>query len=490
MNRHRHVSPNLYALAKLAVENAGFVTDFSVGVIKEAVEATARPLPEVAGSAKDMRELLWSSIDNQESKDLDQIEFAERLADNAIRLLVGIADVDQFVPRGSETDKRAAANTVTVYTPAAIFPMLPVQLSTGATSLLEDEDRLAIVIDLKIGAGGEILSNDIYRALVRNRAKLDYESVGDWLNEEKEAPSKVEDVVGLREQIDLQREAADRLHKLRRLNGALEFDRVEANATASDGKVTGIVIRKSNPAREIIENFMIAANTQMAEFLEERNIPSLRRVVRTPERWGRMVELAAKLGQTLPREPDPIALSAFLEHQKQADPDHHADLSLAIMKLMGPGEYRVESSGIQQEGHFGLAVHDYTHSTAPNRRYPDLVTQRLVKWSLHSGADPYSIEELESIAERCTRMEAAARKIERTTLKSAIATILSARVGEAFEAIVTGVKAKGTFVRITDPPADGLLVSGSKGLDVGDRIQVRLVSTEPERGFIDFARSG
>jgi len=488
MNKSRHVSPGLLALARLEVETAGFAIDFPDELIAEAVAASSIPLPEMADTARDMRELLWSSIDNEESRDLDQVEFAESLPGGEIRLLIGIADVDQFVPKGSGIDLYAASNTVSVYTPVAIFPMLPVQLSTGATSLLEGEGRLAVVIELIVAEGGEIVSKDVYRAIVRNQAKLNYDSVGKWLEDEQAMPSKLKSVPGLAAQLKLQLEATTRLHTLRRQNGALEFDRVEADAVTTNGNVTDVVVRKSNRAREIIENFMIAANTQMADFLEERDVPSLRRVVRTPERWPRIVELAAGLGHQLPASPNARALSLFLEIQKQTDPAHFPDLSLAVMKLMGPGEYRVESPGVQHEGHFGLAVNDYTHSTAPNRRYPDLITQRLVKGILRNESAPYTIEELEVIAEHCTRMEDAARKIERTTLKAAIATILSKRVGEEFEAIVTGVKSKGTFVRITDPPAEGMLVQGARGLDVGDRIRVRLVSTDPEHGFIDFAR--
>jgi exoribonuclease-2 len=327
----------------------------------------------------------------------------------------------------------------------------------------------------------------VYRATLLNHAKLDYTSVGAWLEGSAETPARVREVHGLADQIKLQYEATLRLRRLRRANGALEFDSAEPDAISSNGVVTNVVLRRHNRARDIIEGFMIAANTQMAAFLEERNVPSLRRVVRTPERWPRIVELASTMGVQLPSTPDARALSSFLEARRGADPDRYPELSLTVMKLMGPGDYRVESPGVEQEGHFGLAVQDYTHSTAPNRRFPDLVTQRLVKAILENSEIPYSVHELEVIAEQCTRMEDLARKIERTTMKAAIATFLGKRIGEEFDGIITGAKRKGTFVRISSPPAEGMLVEGADGLDVGDHVRVRLLSTDPKRGYIDFA---
>jgi exoribonuclease-2 len=488
MNKPRHVNPDLVTLAVQELRDAGFYVEFPASAVEEAEADAARPGP-AANSVRDLRELLWSSIDNEESKDLDQVEFAELLPNGDIRLLIGVADVDHFVPKGSAIDQFASHNTVSVYTPVAVFPMLPPLLSNDTTSLLEGADRLVVVTELVVGNDGGIRSRAFYRATLRNHAKLDYASVGAWLEGSANTPARVRAVQGLADQIRLQYEATLRLRRLRRANGALEFDSAESDAISSNGVVTEVVLRRHNRARDIIEGFMIAANTQMAAFLEERNIPSLRRVVRTPERWPRIVELASTMGVQLPSTPDARALSSFLEARRRADPDRYPELSLTVMKLMGPGDYRVESPGVEQEGHFGLAVQDYTHSTAPNRRFPDLVTQRLVKATLENSEMPYSVHELEVIAEQCTRMEDLARKIERTTMKAAIATFLAKRIGEEFDGIITGAKKKGTFVRISNPPAEGMLVEGADGLDVGDHVRVRLVSTDPKRGYIDFARA-
>lgn len=439
-------------------------------------------------SVRDMRDLLWSSIDNRESRDLDQVEYAERLSGGGYRVLVGIADVDAFVPKGSAIDRHASVNTVSVYTPAVIFPMLPEELSTGLTSLLEAEDRLAVVMDLSVTSDGEITSKDAYRAVLRNKAKMDYESVGAWLEGRGAEPAAIAKTEGLEEQIRLQDEIAKALTELRRKNGALELDTPESVPVVSDGRVTAINVRQHNRAQDIIESLMVAANTSMAEFLQDRGVPSLRRVVRAPERWPLIVKTAESFGDHLPDTPDPRALSDFMARRRAADPAAYPELSLSILKMLGPGDYMVEAPGLEQEGHFGLAVHDYTHSTAPNRRFPDLVTQRCLKATAAGSPAPYTREELEAIAERCNRMESAARKVERQMRKVAAAVLLGAHIGETFDAIVTGVTPKGTFARTLRPPADGLVVRGQEGLDVGDHIRVRLISTDPERGFIDFAR--
>jgi exoribonuclease-2 len=488
MGQRQH-TPDLHRIAREAVRDAGFDPDFPADVAQEldglkGVEARAG---EDSG-VRDMREALWSSIDNKESRDLDQVEYVERGA-SGFRVLVGIADVDAYVPKGSAIDRHAALNTVSVYTPAEVFPMLPLQLSTGLTSLLEDEDRLAVVMELEVSAGGDIGSKQVYRALVRNRAKMDYESAGAWLEGRGDAPEPFKHIEGLEAQVRLQDEVASALHELRRRSGALELERQELVPVLDEqGRVVRLDERRNNRAQTIIESLMIAANTSMAELLESKGVPSLRRVVRAPERWPRIVEMAESLGDHLPPDPDPRALSDFMARRRAADPAGYAELSLAVLKMMGPGDYLVEAPGLEQEGHFGLAVHDYTHSTAPNRRFPDLVTQRCLKSAAAAAPAPYTREELETIAARCNLMESAARKVERRMRKVAAAAMLSAHVGETFDAVVTGVKPVGTFARLLRPPADGMVVKGGRGLDVGDRVRVRLLSTDPDRGFIDFAR--
>jgi exoribonuclease-2 len=487
MGRRR--PPDLHRIAREAVREAGFEPDFPAEVARElerleSVEARAAADHRV----RDLRGLLWSSIDNRESRDLDQVEYVERDG-SGFRVLVGIADVDAYVPKGSAVDRHAALNTVSVYTPAEVFPMLPERLSTDLTSLVEGAGRLAVVTELCVAGGGEVRCESVYRALVHNRAKMDYDTVGAWLEGRGPAPEAFKDTEGLEAQVRLQDEVAGALHELRRRSGALELEREELVPVLDEqGRIVRLDERQHNRARTIIESLMVAANTSMAELLGEKGVPSLRRVVRAPERWPLLIEKAASYGETLPDEPDPRALSDFMSKRRAADPAGYAELSLAVLKMMGPGDYLVEEPGLEQEGHFGLAVHDYTHSTAPNRRFPDLVTQRCLKSAAAGAPAPYTREELERIAARCNLMESAARKVERRMRKVAAAAMLSAQVGETFDAVVTGVKRTGTFARLLRPPADGKVVKGFRGLDVGDRVRVRLLSTDPDRGFIDFAR--
>ena len=489
--RRRH-TPDLHAIARGAVVGAGFEPDFPAEAAAE-LEGAARALARAASDprVRDLRGLLWSSIDNRESRDLDQVEYAERDGGGGYRVLVGIADVDAFVPAGSAIDRHAAVNTVSVYTPAEVFPMLPPRLSTDLSSLVEGEDRLAVVMELAVGADGEVASKQVYRALVRNRAKMDYGSAGAWLEGAGTAPEALERVPGLEEQVRLQDEIARALRGLRRRAGALELERAELVPVVDEaGRVVRLEERRHNRAQEIIESLMVAANISMAELLQDEGVPSLRRVVRAPERWPRIAETAAALGDRLPPEPDPRALADFMARRREAAPEDYAELSLSVLKMLGPGDYMVEEPGLDQEGHFGLAVGDYTHSTAPNRRFPDLVTQRCLKSAAARAPAPYTRGELELIAARCNVMESAARKVERRMRKVAAAVLLADRVGETFDAVVTGAKAKGTFARTLSPPVSGRVVRGWRGLDVGDRVRVRLLSTDPERGFIDFARAG
>jgi exoribonuclease-2 len=461
----------------------GFHPDFSAAVLEQLKTIK----PQTSADARDLRTLLWSSIDNDSSRDLDQAEVAERVS-GGIRILVAIADVDSDVAIGSPIDSHAASETTSVYTGIRTFPMLPEQLSTGLTSLNEGADRLAVVIELVVASDGTVGSHSIYRAMVRNQAQLTYNAVGAWLEGTAAAPAKVSSSAALQEQLKLQNEAAQSLLAERRRQGALDFDRVETEPVISDGKVQGITVTKKNQASELIENFMVAANGVMAKTLTDAGACSIRRVVKTPERWPRIVELAAQHGEKLPAEPDSGALNALLEKIKAADPVHYADVSLAVVKLMGPGEYVLSRPGEEQQGHFALAAHDYTHSTAPNRRFADTVTQRLIKAVLGKTAAPYSAEQLDSIAKNCTLKEDAARKVERVMNKRIAAVALAPKIGQTFAGVVTGVTPKGTFVRITNPPAEGILARGKEGVDVGDQFKVKLVSTDPRKGFIDFVK--
>ena len=474
--------------ARIAMLDAGFLPDLPAEALHQAASLHAAPIG--GPGVRDLRSLPWSSIDNDESRDLDQIEVVERLEGDHIRVRVGIADVDALVSRGSPIDGYAAHNTCTVYTAAKIFPMLPESLSTDRTSLGQGADRLAIVVEMDVDPAGAVVSSDVYAAAVKNHAKLAYDGVGAWLEGSGPAPAKVAGDRVLQDQLRLQDVAAQILKKLRHERGALDLETIEAHAVMRDDAVVGIELTKKSRARALIEDFMVAANGAMARFLDGRGVSSIRRVVKAPERWQRIVALAARSGQTLPAEPSSRALAAFLDGRRRAEPDTFADLSLAVVKLMGPGEYALERPGEPHDGHFGLAVVDYSHSTAPNRRFADLVTQRLLKAALASAPAPYTNEELAAIAARSTQKENDARKVERTTRKQAAAVFLSGRVGQEFDAIVTGVSDKGTFARLLAPPAEGRILEGHEGLDVGDRLRVRLVATEPRRGFIDFVRAG
>lgn len=478
---------DLAASARAEMIREGFDPDFPPDAEEEVAALKNRGMPGLDDEARDLRELLWSSIDNDTSRDLDQIEFAE-WTENSIRVVIGIADVDFDVPVGSAIDHHASSQATTVYTAARVFPMLPEELSTDMTSLVENADRLAIAIEMVVDQDGCITNSSIYRALVRNKAQLTYEGVGPWLEGSGAKPGKVAMPVELDRQLRLQDEAAQRLREQRRRRGALEFERTEAQTVVRDGRIIGIAARRQNRASNLIEDFMIAANEVMARTLRDRGVSAIRRVVKSPERWPRIVELAARYGADLPEEPDAAALAAFLCEQKRKDEVHYADLSLAVVKLMGPGEYVLFRPGDGDAGHFGLAAHDYTHSTAPNRRFADLVIQRLIKGSLKNEHSAYSDDELGSIARTCTLKEDAARKVERTMGKRAAAAAMQKRVGESFDAIVTGVTPKGVFVRTLNPPVEGRLMRGERGVDVGDRVRVTLQSTDPERGYIDFLR--
>lgn len=468
----------------------GFEPEFAPEVRQQLEELKAHP-PQLVPTSniRDLRNLLWSSIDNDTSRDLDQIEVAERLPNGETKVLVGIADVDAFVLKNSPIDQHAGKETTTVYTGVRIFPMLPEELSTDRSSLEEAEDRLSLVTEFVVAGDGSVHSGTVYRALVRNKAQLAYNAVGAWLEGRGEAPDKVTASAELQSQLKLQDEIAQTLMNARYRHGALNIETIEVSPVISNGKVSDLVKQEKNRATELIEDFMIAANEVVARMLEDKKVSSIRRVVKTPERWDRIVELAGRQGGQLPAAPDSKALNDFLVQRKAADPDHFADLSLAIIKLMGPGEYVLERPGDPEQGHFGLAVQDYSHSTAPNRRFADLVTQRLLKAVLAKNSAPYSDEELAAIASNCTLKEDAARKVERQMSKRIAAVAMSSKIGQVFDAIVTGVTPHGTFVRVLKPAVEGLLARGQQGTDVGDKLRVKLISTDVQRGYIDFARS-
>ncbi|HET9405659.1 MAG TPA: RNB domain-containing ribonuclease [Candidatus Sulfotelmatobacter sp.] len=465
----------------------GFAPDFQAACNSQLEQLRQSP-PAIAanGAVRDLRDLLWSSIDNDTSRDLDQIEVVDRV-DGGVRIRIGIADVDAFVPKQSPIDVHAARETTTVYAGIRNFPMLPEELSTGKSSLLEAQDRLSIVIEFTVDSSGTVGASDVYRALVRNRAQLQYNSVGAWLEGSGAAPAKVAASSELQAQLKLQDEVAQKLKDQRHQHGALNIQTDETHPLVLNDQVVDVVKQQKNRATELIEDFMVAANGVVARFLE--NVSSLRRIVRTPERWDRIVQLAAGKGTRLPADPDSKALNEFLLKEKQADPDHFADLSLAVIKLIGPGEYVLERAGEIAPGHFGLAVQDYTHSTAPNRRFADVVTQRLIKSVVAGQHNPYSDDELSAIASRCTQMEDAARKVEREMGKRLAAAAMQHRIGETFDAVVTGVTAHGTFVRVFQPHLEGLLIQSQRGLDVGDKIRAKLVRTDIAKGYIDFARA-
>ncbi len=487
MHSNQPIHFNLIAAAHASMIEHGFQPDYPAGTDKEVAAIQAHPEPSAAPGAQDLRSLLWSSIDNDTSKDLDQIEWAEQLSDGRVRVLIGVADVDARVALGTVIDGHAKSETTSVYTGVKVFPMLPSELSEGITSLNENEDRVALVIEFAVDATGTASDGKAYRALVRNRAQLAYNSVGAWLEGKGPAPAKVAANADLAAQLKLQDTAAQRMVGGRFQHGALDLETIETRPVMMAEEAVEIKKLEKNRATSLIEEFMVAANGVIARTFEDAGVASIRRIVRTPKRWDRIIEVAAGLGTKLPIEPDSKALNDFLLAQKKKDPDHFPDLSLTVIKLMGPGEYVLVKPNEVSPGHFGLAVQDYTHSTAPNRRFPDMVTQRLMKAWLAKAPQPYSADDLNAIAVHCTLMEDNARKVEREMEKRIAAVVLQKRIGQSFPAIVTGVNNYGTFVRTLDPHVDGMVVSGGKGLDVGDKVTAKLVSTDPQRGFIDFA---
>ena len=479
---------DLRRIAHRAMLDRGLQPDFPADALAQLNSITQAAFVNGPG-VRDLRGLLWASIDNDDSQDLDQLSVAEPLANGAVKILVAVADVDATVRLGSPIDEHARANTTSVYTAAQIFPMLPERLSTNLTSLADGQDRASIVIEMTVDVRGAVTGSDVYQAMVRNRAKLAYNSVAAWLDGTAPAPAPVAAVPGMEQQIRIQDQVAQALKRVRRERGALSLETIEARAVFDRGVLSDLRLDERNRAKDLIEDFMVAANGVTARFLEARGFPSLRRILRTPQRWSRIVALAQESGERLPETPDAAALNAFLARRREADPTHFPDLSLCVVKLLGRGEYALKQAGRDAPGHFGLAVSDYTHSTAPNRRFPDLITHRLLKAALAGGKLPYTVEALGALAKHCTEQQVNADKVERSVRKSAAALLLAPRIGQRFDAIVTGASDKGTWVRITEPVAEGRVVRGFEGLDVGDRVRVELVHTDAARGFIDFARS-
>ena len=487
-SRHRSL---LHAIAERAMVERGLLPAFSAPALAELREVAGHgradhAAPHDTSAICDLTALPWSSIDNDTSRDLDQLTVAEALPGGAAKILVAVADVDALVRQGSALDAQARRNTTSVYTAAAIFPMLPEALSTDLTSLNPGQDRLAVVVDMQVEPTGTVQRSDIYRARVRNHAKLAYNGVAAWLEGTGPMPSPIGGVPGLADNLRLQDTVAQGLRHRRREHGALSLDTIRARPVFDGDDIRDLDVDRKNRATELIEDFMIAANGVTAQFLDAKHFPMIRRVVRSPKRWDRIVEVAREHGTELPATPNSVALDAFLTASRAADPERFPDLSLSIIKLMGAGEYVAERPGAPAPGHFGLAVKDYTHSTAPNRRYPDLVTQRLLKAAIAAQPPPYTFEELEALATHLTAQEDAANKVERQVGKSAAALLLQSRIGEQFDALVTGASSKGTWARLLRVPVEGRIVRQFEGLDVGERVRVQLLSVDVARGFIDF----
>jgi exoribonuclease-2 len=484
-SQYKYSRKDIARIATTAMTERGLEPEFSEAVNQQLAGING-PGEDSDPNIFDLTNLLWCSLDNDDSRDLDQLTVCEELKNGLVKIFIAIADVDSLVQKGSAIDDHALINTASIYTSARIFPMIPERLSTDLTSLNPNEDRLAVVTEMVVNNDGSINQPHVYRAKVRNKAKLAYDSISDWIEKKSSAPEALSKVQGMAQQLQIQDRIAQLLRKRRHEQGSLELEIFEPKAIFEGEQVVRIEQQIQNRGRQLIEEFMIATNECTAKFLAEQGRPSLRRVVRSPENWSRIVEHAKKYGETLPSQPDSKALSKFLAKRHQADPLRFPDLSLVIVKLMGSGEYVVEQPGEEPVGHFGLAVQDYTHSTAPNRRYPDLITLRMIKGALKKTDPPYSNADLQILAEHCSKQEDAARKVERRVRKSEAALLLTSHINQTFDAIVTGKSITATWVRIFDMPVEGLLTNGMPDLEVGRKLRVRLVSTNVEKGFIDF----
>lgn len=478
---------NLVDLAKSAMLERGFLVDFSKDVDNELKAINEKTIQAESGQIQDMRDKLWFSIDNDDSKDLDQLTFIEPIENDKMKVYVAIADVSLTVKQDSSINTHAEHNTTSVYTPAVIFSMLPEVLSTNLTSLNPGKDRLSFVTEMVIDSQGVMLEYKIYKAIVKNHAQLTYNAVGAWLEGQKDPPDLVAQSKELENQLKMHDKTAQTMKSYRQSKGSLSLETIEVKAIIQNRMVVDIVEEKKNRAKEIIENFMISANTAATNFLHAHQFPAFKRVVRVPKRWDKIVEIAAHLGFSLPIDPDSKSLENFLIEEKQKNPLTFPDLSLSIVKLLGRGEYVVEYPGDAILGHFGLALHNYSHSTAPNRRFPDLITQRLIRAVIEGNPSPYARQDLNKLAEHCTLKEADADKVTRQAQKTVAATLLSQKLGQIFDGIITGKNVNGTWVRIFTPPVDGKIIQGEEKVDVADKVRVKLVSVDIKKGFIDFA---
>ena len=486
---HKQDRAVLANIAEKAMLERGLLPDFSPKALAEL--GSLQPAAAMSDdNIRDMRDLLWASIDNDDSLDLDQLTVADAMPGDKAKILVAVADVDCLVKNGSAIDEHARHNTTSVYTAARVFPMLPERLSTNLTSLNFNEQRLSIVVEMVIGDDGSILDSTIFRARVRSHAKLAYNSVAAWLEGKGTMPEAIAAANGLDENLRIQDGIAQRMKNFRHVHGALSFETIETKPIFDGDEIRDLAVERKNRAKDIISDFMIATNSVTAQYLSSIKFPSIRRVVRNPKRWERIVEIAREHGTKLPDDPNSKSLEEFLAREKAADPLRFPDLSIAVIKLLGPGEYVADVPGEPAPGHFGLAARDYAHSTAPNRRYTDLITQRLLKAAVEGRSCPYTTNELDFLAKHCTEEEDAARKVERRVAKSAAALLLESKIGEEYDALVTGASPKGTWVRLVNVPIEGRLVQGFRGVDVGDRTRVKLISTDVEQGYIDFGRVG
>ncbi|MDP3563955.1 MAG: RNB domain-containing ribonuclease [Methanoregula sp.] len=481
---------DLKAISFFAMQKYGFKPEFPKAVIREVNAIHPDTSDALRKNGQDLRSLLWSSIDNHDSEDLDQMEYCERGPAGEILVKIAIADVDHYVSKHSQADQYASYNGTSVYTGIVTYPMLPDRLSKGISSLLPGQDCRAVIIEYAVLADGSVRHGNLYRAIVANKAKLIYEEVGDWLEGAGHMPQTVREVDGLEAQVRLQHEAALRLKKFRAEQGALELETIEPEPVVRDGTVKDLVVQQKNMARNLIEEFMVAANGTTVAFLGNAGIPMIQRIVRIPRHWDEIVLTAATYGEILPDEPDAKALTAFLTRQKEPEPVRYPDLSLTVVKQMGAGEYVPLDYGDLPLGHFALAVTDYTHGTAPNRRYVDLIIQRLIKSVLDSVESAYTIEELVDQAAWLTEKEKGSKKVERFMRKAAAAVLLQDRIGTSFDALVTGASEKGTYVRLLNPPVEGRVMQGQQGLKVGGKVRVRLLKTDPLNGYVDFACTG
>jgi exoribonuclease-2 len=482
-------SIDLRVVARQALLDRGINIDFPASVVTEAREAVEPNYKKLG--VRDLTNWLWSSIDNDDSRDLDQIEYLDISTQGKWVLYVAIADVEYFVRKGSALDKYAATNTCSIYTGVQVFPMLPNELSTDLTSFNQGKTRLAVVTETHISKDGEVVSSTVFPAIVKNQARLAYDAVAAWLEgvtPERDPTGSIEKLSrnpALQDQIREQEKVAISLRKHREARGALDFVSPQLRATTTpDGKVE-VGAQYANRATIIIQEFMVATNEAVDQFLQEKKLPSIQRIVREPKNWPRMAEIASVHGTTLPPKPDGKALQEFLAVQRKRDPHNFPELSLAMIKLLGRGEYVVKTHARDSLGHFGLATPNYAHSTAPNRRYPDLITQRMLKAAFSQKDSPYSLEELDAIAQRCSAKEDDSNRIERQVQKSVAALALRERIGDIFPALVTGVNEDGTWVRVVDPPVEGKL-QADRPFKVGDHVKARLTKTNPMRGFLDF----